>query len=272
MKKIIKQFCFWALFIPLELLAGTLDLNLQFDPNDIQIGSIDGYDFVTLKGTQNMGMPGTPYLPAGSFQFLIPADSEIVNFQILDSDTLALSGFYLVYPAHPGIPISSAIMPAFVDPDPSIYNSLNPYPDEIIHLTPTGAMSGYRIGCLLVYPIQYIPASGKLILYTNLTVRIVYQGGVVTPKPMTERQKKVFRDSLEKMISNPDDIEEFSPPLLEVEHHSPGSPEYVVVTTEKLRPVFEWLTYWKTRKGIFAKVKTYEEIEDEYDNTYLAPL
>jgi hypothetical protein len=45
-------------------------------------------------------------------------------------------------------------------------------------------------------------------------------------------------------------------------------PDYIIITNNELKPVFQQLADWKTKKGTPAIIKTVEEIEPNYPSAF----
>jgi hypothetical protein len=114
----------------------------------------------------------------------------------------------------------------------------------------SGCKSGYRIVGLFLYPISYIPKDSILFLYKKLTVRIEYEEGKYESQYLTTSQKELFSKDVEKLVINPEDINQYSPPP-----HQVGYPEidYVIITSSELTEHFEPLVNWLRKTGIWAE-------------------
>jgi len=148
--------------------AGTLEFDINFSKNDLVFSKINEYDFIDINDGVSTTEPGEPDLPTVSFSFVIPPDSEVVNAKIVVEENEILPGIYNIYPKQPPIPFSMLEPPPFIPPDENIYNSSDPFPRNILITISAGSKAGYRIGSVLIFPIQYIPSEKKLKLYTKL--------------------------------------------------------------------------------------------------------
>ncbi len=267
-----KRVFFKAFYIFLSLFAliafaGVLEREVNFDIENLSFTKIKGYDFVSLEGCISSTVElGAPCLPKASVSLLIPQGAEITDVEIVSLDTEEITGTYNIYPTQPSQPfIKDKVFP-FVEPDEDIYNQANSFPEKVIQSIHTGSMGGYKLASLLVYPLQYIPAEKKLVFYSRIKFKITYEENLRSLNTKTEKQNKIFKERIEKLILNPEDIGMFEPPLgLRGSLDLPADTvEYVIITTDSFKTTFQELADWKTKKGIPAKVVTLDSIYANY--------
>ena len=75
-----------------------------------------------------------------------------------------------VMPAQPEAPIGGTA--EWADPDPAIYGSDALFPSSRVEYLGDGYLGGYRIASVAVYPLQYSPGSGRLVLATDVSVEL----------------------------------------------------------------------------------------------------
>ena len=78
-----------------------------------------------------------------------------------------------------------------------------------------------------------------------------------------------LRDNVQMLVANPEDMEGFYP--LNQTPNQTHPYEYLIVTTNQLRPIYQDLANWKTIKGIRATILTVEEIQQNYSG-YSLPM
>jgi hypothetical protein len=262
-----KAFYIFFLFYTLALYAGTLEKEVTFDINDLSFTKIEGYDFVRLESCISTIVElGAPCLPKASFSLLIPQGAEVTDIEIISFDKEEVSGKYEVYPTQNSQPFLKDMVFPFIEPDEDIYSKRTPYPERIIQSNYTGSMGGYKIANLLVYPLQYIPTDKKLVFYSKIKFKVTYEEKLRTLISKTEKQNKIFKERIEKLILNPEDIGMLEPStgLRSSLALSSDSVEYVIITADSFQIAFQELADWKTKKGIPAKVVTLDSIYAEY--------
>jgi hypothetical protein len=244
-----------------------LEKEVTFDLNDLSFTKIEGYDFVRLKDCISTTVElGVPCLPKASFSLLIPQGAEVADVEIISFDKEEVSGEYNLYPTQYSQPFLRDKVFPFVEPDKDIYSKSDPYPERVILSAHTGSMGGYKLANLLVYPIQYLPADKKLIFYSKIKFRVIYEEKLRSLITKTEKQNKIFKERIEKLILNPEDIGMLEPLTgLRGSLALPyDSVEYVIITADSFAAAFQELADWKTKKGIPARVITLDSIYADY--------
>lgn len=244
--------------------GGEFSRVLTFSEEDLLFSKVNNYDLVKLRGYPLTGDPGKPLLPSIIYQVVLPATAVITGVEVVRSEMVDLPSQYLIHPAQIPRPISSEEKHSFVEPDEVIYNSISPYPEMIVEKTETGSMSGYRIGECTLHPLVYIPSERRLRLYIEIELRIIYREGAVSPIPKTQSQSRIFGETVKEIVSNPEDVKRWTPPLRSHLRASPLLPldtiEYVVITTSAYDSIFQELVDWKTKKGVPGRVVKLSDI------------
>ena len=135
------------------------------------------YTRVTIDGATNGGNPGEPRLPGGRASILIPYGEVVTSIQVTGDETLVGTG-YVIEPV--GKPFAISVGPTsenIPQPDPTIYNSSDPFPATRYVSRGTQAFRGYDILMLRLEPTKYIPTTGALYHYPALHVVVQTQAG-----------------------------------------------------------------------------------------------
>ena len=174
----------WKYLLSLNMLWTTLIVNAQqlthqvtFNINDVEIVSNDGYDIVRLKDggiMESEENAGEPQLPVISINLLLPEGAVATSVTITATQETQIPGSFTVYPVQlPAIPDFSD-PPPFVEPDPLIYESNDPYPADLLLDSSTMGYRNYSIAAVSFIPFRYLPDSGELYLQTNITISVSY--------------------------------------------------------------------------------------------------
>lgn len=260
MKKSFVCICILVL-LPIFLLAGSITYTFNFSSEDINFTTYNGYDVLTIRdGVSNteVGSPSIPFIVAN---FVIPSGAKVREVNVISKETEDIHGAYDICPVQTPRPISTKEDIPFVEPDPSIYNSDNPYPESDIVSFSSGSMSGFRIAGIFVNPLVYIPNEKRLILTTEIAVRIEYTEGVHEVISLTEKQREVFAKSVNTIVLNPDDIKRFSPPHRQ---NPMRACEFAIITGSRYTSDFQRLAYLKTAAGYSAQVFSTDWIYSNY--------
>ncbi|MDW7987659.1 MAG: C25 family cysteine peptidase [candidate division WOR-3 bacterium] len=230
--------------------AGELVKEFYFPLSSLQITEKTGYHLVSLKGCESyINEPGAPVVPYKSVGVLIPPTAEITSIEVLEIERREIEGRYLLYPAQPPRPISYSGPLEFFTPNFEIYNSSSEYPGKTYEIIPSGRKSGFRIGGVFIYPLQYIPQEAKLILTTRLKLRIIYTENIYDEWELTESQRETFKEEVRRLVINPEDVMRFAPRVRASEN---TSIDYIILTSGSLTSRFVPLMMWLRKIGIWA--------------------
>ena len=245
--------------------AGVLTQKITFNPNSISVTKEHGFDRLSMALSPLTAQIGAPSLPIELRQIVIPCNATVTNIEVISKNENVLAGTFDILPAQTPRSYSPyEPEPAFVDPDPGIYGSSEIYPRELVVCGSTETKSGFRLGGVNIYPLRYIPAERKLVFCSELTLRIHYQEGTFPPVRRGERQLARAISDLQTMVSNPEDIERFAPPVSNASFGSPylppGNYEHVIITPYVGKDTLQKLADWRTKKGMPSRVVCVESL------------
>jgi len=199
----------------------------------------------------------------------IPAGADPTGVELIAEEWIDVPGSFRVAPSQPDVRLPRAgetFNATIYPPDPEVYASGNPYPETKIRLTGSGAMSGFRMAYLELFPVRYIPALGKLQLATRLVYRLNYTENRIDARVATRNQQDLFGNAVRAIVVNPEDVDRFAPRISRSISATlpPGNYEYVVITEAPLDTVFQRLAAWKTLKGVPGTVVLVSWINTNY--------
>ncbi|MCK4528488.1 T9SS type A sorting domain-containing protein [candidate division WOR-3 bacterium] len=271
MKSLIKTIIGILLFSSLLLNASVI-YNLHFNPSDLDFETKDNFDIISIKGTSFMDDVGEPMLPVKYLHLIIPQGTEADSVEVEIHSNYQIPGNYNIYPAQPPIPTGEDT--TFVPPDSSVYNSDNPYPSKKVRILKTGNFAGNSIATIAFCPLQYKPASGQLIFYTNVSITLdVRASGSSGSRPTqrTPNSYRIYKKTLYSIVDNDWNIPGYcwEPSIVEniytlkSKQIVPLFP-YIIITADSLKDAFSPLIEWLTRKGIEAHTISVSTIVSEY--------
>lgn len=133
----------------------------------------DYYDRITMPSCPNAGAVGEPALPATGSHILLPYGTEVESIEILPGERVIIGSGFRVIPNCEQMPLSrppsEPILPA---PDAYIYSSDQPFPGDLFENIGVQGFRGYQILILKLHPVQYVPESGELCYYPEMTVKV----------------------------------------------------------------------------------------------------
>ena len=250
----------WVALMVLPVLSAAatdeVAATFRFSASDLRFEVFEGYDVVSLEGTDRLTTPGEPMLPALNAELLLPPGKTAAAVSVDYGGTVILPGEYTVLPAPRPVSFSTDKTAEIPHQDDRTYRSVLPYPCEVARLAGAGSLSGYSIAEVAVTPLQYVPATGELMLHTKVTVTVaVITAGDLrhSPAPSAAAGRLVAA-----RIANPEALTLYEPRGTAGE--AADGISYLVICPDEFVSAFEPLAEWKTRKGVPAAIVTVEEI------------
>jgi hypothetical protein len=250
-----------ALLLPLIAAAGTITRTFTFSPNEVSFRRVNNYDLPGLRDFISVSAPGSPIMPVAILQFVVPPTATVTKVEVVSSEKTELAGTYNIHPAQTPRPLSEKRAIPFVEPDAAIYGSNAEFPGTVAALTNTGTKTGYRICGVEAFPLQYVPATGKVSLYTSLTLRVTYEENAWATTALTRRQTGLAAQELRTLVCNPEALDKFAPPARATDANDA---EYVIVTADAYVSTLQPLCDWHSKKGYNSVIKTVSWIESNY--------
>ncbi|UCE18929.1 MAG: immune inhibitor A, partial [Gemmatimonadota bacterium] len=246
--------------------------SVTFSRSELTFERFENYDIVRMVHCDITREVGEPQLPVKMFHIAVPAGMKVSHIEILSIEREELEGTYTLFPVQPpqvlGRPGNLVRTFDLVAPKLAVYQSNEPYPEEVIELSSTGSLRGHRLACLLVHPLQYCPAQGKLTLFTKITIEVALGPDNTFQQGLGKRidgEKDVGYSLAQRMVLNPQDVG--APSSLKdsyASHLVEGQYEYVIITDARFESYFRPLVEWKTRKGVPTAVITTSWIYEQY--------
>jgi len=247
--------------IPLLVVAGTMTQTFTFSPEEVKFTKANGYDVADLRGYVSTSAPGEPIIPQAIFTFVVPSGATVTNVEVVGSEKVELPGTYNLHPAQAPRPLSARSEPEFVEPNDAVYGSGNAYPGKLVEFGYTGTKTGYRLCGVSLFPLQYSPSTGKLVLSTSLTLKVTYEENALAAVPMSRTQRDVAAEELRSFVANSGDIVKFAPPLRQTDV---TDAEYVIITSDSYVSTLQPLADWLSGKGFITVFKTVSWITSTY--------
>ena len=211
---------------------------------------------LVVPGYSSTFVPGAPKLPVNreliEFPFGATPKINILNYQVREFDLADLGIQNLLMPAQPPAPKDGSYVP--FEYDASAY-AIDAYTDDdLVTVEVLGIMRGLRIARLNISPVQYNPVSGKIRVYTDIEVEVIFQGADVIATLENKKKNEVpyFRSVGASLINykreqsaNRDTITKY--PV-----------KFVIVADRMFETQLQPYIEWKTKKG-FTIVEAYTD-------------
>ena len=243
-------------------MATDVEVTYDFDaPRVVRQGE---HAAVTLKGTRQLQVVGEPMLPVATARILLPPHGKVLGVTVERlGEARTPPGKWNVRFGRTPVPIGiknhpSLALAAGDAPNPAVYGADAAYPASQAELTSVQRLCGYRIAIVRIYPVQYLPASGKLISWPRLKVTVSLGNGPEGAEAAAMLRPRGARRVAE-FVDNPQAAAAYAD-LLRARAAPTTAYDYLLVTRSALMADFAPLVSQKTAGGLAVKTETVENI------------
>lgn len=250
----------WLLVL-FTLSAFSQTYTIQFEKPQF-ITSPDGYTVILYENCLNFGKEGTPELPWYGADYLLPPNHELSGVQIIWATYYPAETDIKIKPAVKPVPISLYHgEPGIIQPDPSIYESSEPYPASMIGEPSTHFLNGHSIGSFTICPVRYVPASEEVSCLKELVIQVSTQSTKRAADASVFRQaSSLTRHRILTIVDNPETLADYMYPAARDEEEY----DLLLISNSELMPYFEDYLEFKESTGYFVAGITTEEIYSTY--------
>jgi hypothetical protein len=241
---------------------GTMTADVRIAVDDLSMSRSGGFDVVRLEGALSTREEGHPELPVALVRFAVPEGMVAVGANARVLSALDIPGEYLIRPRQPEVPLSMPEAAVWVDPDPTAYASRLPHPSLDCELLGTGNASGQAIATVALYPLKYVPATGRLTLSEHVEITLEIERSRDRrrlPGPLSTASASTAMERARALVVNPDDV---------ARPRTARGPralvDYLIITSSAYEATFQTLADWKTQKGLTSEVVTTSWIYANY--------
>jgi hypothetical protein len=156
-------------------------------------------------------------------------------------------------------PLYFSDIPVKVGRNENIYNSDNLYPKEVFQVIGVDYCKGFALLNIHLFPVQYMPKSGTVKFYSEMTVEIQFGKGT---KNKLYRGLAADKEDIACMVDNPGTVATYEDKPVPL-----ATEEYIIITNDTMQPVFQMLADWKATWVNGATVYTVNWISSNYSGT-----
>jgi subtilisin-like proprotein convertase family protein len=159
-----------------EISPSAVEVSFRIDQMNIEDFSVGNeiMQQISIPGIHLPNDAGAPNLPGIGRYIAIPEGAS-ARFEILSSSTARFDDIDVIPAA--AIPFENDDSPPVFEKNPAIYEANALFPAESVRLSDVVNFRGVDAVVLGVSPFQYNPVTKELVVYTELTVRVEFEGG-----------------------------------------------------------------------------------------------
>ena len=251
-----------AAFIPAALDAGEISVTYRFDePAVVESGG--GFSRITFPATVQSGSPGGPGYPFRGAAILLPPGEAVSDVRIDRRGWRGLGGPHRLQP----IQLPVAAQEGVHGRRDFMYNEEAYAVDRWVQPPDSRFTTHYcrghaiAVGCFS--PVRYHPASGEAGFYREVEITVETEGSGGSSNALAMlRSDPATRARIAAIVDNPGDLACYgaaAPAATTADCY-----EYLIVTRDSLRDAFIPLRDFHTRRGMRARIRTVEQIEDNF--------
>ena len=245
-------------------------ISISFDMNDFNVVQDEYGDIVISSSLHNYSLKSDtllPALPYIGYNVLVKNEESFSSLTCSSSKIIIRKSVMMA--RNPEV-IPTNVAPSSVGRNESFAYEQKTYPLQYAEYAGKDDCCGYRILTFLVCPFEYNAKTKTLYFRKTIDLDIHLNGSTSkTSLRVGSKNEEKLREIIRRMIVNPEDLEDGDVALARAESNNrlikQTGYEYVIVTSNKLKDVFQQLASWKNRKGIRSKVITTEEIYSTYE-------
>lgn len=262
-----------AIFLIINILALSASAEDKFeykvitDLNEISIeNTVRGVKY-ELKDDFFLEIEGAPEIPYKIIRLALPENTKISSISATGTNIsrIAQGIDYAWFEGDIKTSTFEEFIPALKNQD--IYLSDEAFPGKYVELLNEGMLGPQHLTAIAVYPIQYNPVRGEMILIGEIDIQIDLDGRFTHfTGPIPEAANEV-----KNMLDNPADFPALIiSPFFKGHDGIPGEmtlgigAEYLIITSAEIAPGFYPYAVWKNQKGLLTELVLIEEILQNY--------
>lgn len=213
------------------------------------ITTVDGYATISFAKTMSAGIAGEPTLPYHSVSLLLPPGMAAKDIALLTGEKVTLDGTYVLYPMQHSRPLSEGTSGTFVI-NSQVYASADAYPATMHGHITTQYMNGYAVAMCTFTPVEYIPETGQISYYKNITVQIDATASEQSVAAMQNlRTSTQIQSRVQTLVQNQEAIAGYPATDSRSDDY-----QMLIITASQFAAGFEELVEFYQPRGIKAQV------------------
>ena len=263
--------------------AATQTHSVRFDSGQVVFDGPADARGVTVAGWSRTWDHGAPEVPFQVLTFIVPQGERLTGLRAHAGGEVLLARDIQLRDAAPIENDAGELTPpremAKLGAS-AAQGAPGTYPQALVEFSGQGALHGYQLLSVRVYPLRWNAGSRTLTAAERVDIEIETAPGGSRPvarERYSPAIEAIARRQLERLVVNPEAIDGYSRRIgIHVAKQEGGfqptdapslegsDVDYVIITTNALQPHWQAFADWKVRRGIPTVIRTTEWIEANY--------
>ena len=203
----MKKLTFFVLLSMMSLItfAQTVEMTYHFD--NPKVTELRGYQQISFEGCMQTALAGNPSLPYYAISLMLPQGTEAESIEVELSDFQEVGENISLFPYQPSRTMNDIEARDLVKNE-AIYASKGIYPVENHGVVTTQYKNGYGFAFSSFTPVQYIPATGKVMYAKTANVRVNVKASRADHSAMLWGTQEI-KNSVKRLAQNPEMVENY---------------------------------------------------------------
>ena len=185
--------------------AQTVEMTYHFD--NPKVTELRGYQQISFEGCMQTALAGNPSLPYYAISLMLPQGTEAESIEVELSDFQEVGENISLFPYQPSRTMNDIEARDLVKNE-AIYASRGVYPVENHGVVTTQYKNGYGFAFSSFTPVQYIPATGKVMYAKTANVRVNVKASRADHSAMLWGTQEI-KNSVKRLAQNPEMVENY---------------------------------------------------------------
>jgi hypothetical protein len=268
--------CFLAILMMFSVVASAdQEISVTIPVGAYEIKDTEQGHEVSVENFGRLFIPGKPNLPSKIFAIAVPPGAVVAEVTFTTGEGVTLPESYQISP----VPLPRVIgqedpliyereKEVYEENFNSVYGSDKPYPASVGQVERTAGYRKYNLVDVRVTPFTYLPLSGQLTYYPEVTVHVNYtiREGFSSEDIVIDNLTRTERIA-EELILNYGQAQNWYPTG---PNGGKGLHDFVIITLDALTSSVTPLANWEITKGRTVEVVTTSWINSNYAGYDLA--
>ncbi len=256
----MKNLCIIVLFIAACAMSYAQTVEMSYSFGAPTVTNIEGYQQVQLRGTMQSALAGQPSLPWQSVSLLLPQGQEAESIEVELSDFREMEGQLNLFPYQPSR-TTNDFAPRTLVKDEQLYASKSVYPAQNHGIVTTQYKNGYAFAFSAFTPVQYAPATGRVMVAQKATVRVHLKAAKSDHSDMLWATPEV-KNSVRRLAQNPEMMDSYTTKGREVNAY-----DVLIITSQDYVSNYDEYCEYYNSIGLRNRIATTAEIYASMNGT-----